>query len=332
MAEYISSFTTGFGNIIPGDMPALLPGVRIIKVYDGLVHYRYNGSPDRIAKVIYFNNSYSVIRAFHGASLSFDRMVREVASARHRYGIHSGTFRIRYSFRNQFVKVDRRLASLAEECVLRHSGLRLDRLNPSTEVWYIIRSEGIGFYAQLLPGARRTEKNLSRGELRPELAYLISRFARIGPADTVMDPFAGCGAIPDQIHQNVRYGHLIASDIDERQVKRMSSLFGRAARVTVRCEDALALPSVADGSVDAIVTDPPWGLFEKIDDIGRFYGDMFASFSRVLKENGSVTVLSAAKREIRSAADGQRLELADGLDTLVNGKKAGLFRFVKRSS
>jgi 16S rRNA G966 N2-methylase RsmD len=330
MAEYISSFATGFASIILNDMPRRLPGVQIIKAYDGLVHYRYNGNPGHIQKLVYFNNSFSVIRSFHGDALSFPRMVREVASTRSRYGADSGTFRIRYSLRNQFTKVDRSLASLAEDCVLRHSLLRLDRLNPSTEIWYIIRSEGIGFYAQMLPGARRTEKDLSRGELRPELAYLIGRFARIGSADTVLDPFAGSGAIPYQILQNMQFGRLIISDIDGLKAKRLSARFSGEARVTVRCEDALKLDAVADGSVDAIVTDPPWGLFERMDELGRFYSDMFEAFLRVLKENGSITVLTAAKQEIRIAAEKHRLGLTDSLDTLVNGKKAGLFRFVKR--
>lgn len=43
MAEYISTFTTGFSDLIPEALNNLLPGTKVLKVYDGLVNYLYNG-------------------------------------------------------------------------------------------------------------------------------------------------------------------------------------------------------------------------------------------------------------------------------------------------
>ena len=45
MNEYISSFTTGFGSVIRRALALSLPGAETIAVYDGLVHYSYDGDP-----------------------------------------------------------------------------------------------------------------------------------------------------------------------------------------------------------------------------------------------------------------------------------------------
>lgn len=42
MAEYISTFTTGFSDVIPEVIIKLLPGAKVLKVYDGLVNYYYD--------------------------------------------------------------------------------------------------------------------------------------------------------------------------------------------------------------------------------------------------------------------------------------------------
>ena len=77
--------------------------------------------------------------------------------------------------------------------------------------------------------------------------------------------------------------------------------------------------------MDAIITDPPWGYYEEIEDIQVFYRGMFASFRRVLKPRGQVVLLSARKREAEAAAQEMGFPLRQRYDTLVNGKKAAVY-------
>ena len=51
MAEYISTFTTGFSEVISKSLVKLLPGAKVLKVYDGLVDYMYNGSDDKFHEI-----------------------------------------------------------------------------------------------------------------------------------------------------------------------------------------------------------------------------------------------------------------------------------------
>jgi len=314
MAEYISSFTTGFGEIAARVLPSLLSKARVLHIYDGLIHYTFPGNPSAINSIPLFNNSWFLLRFFEGKNLSFHRMISEDKS---RYPIQEGTFRVRFSQGNQFVKVDKQISLRAENAVIKSSRLKLDRLNPTTELWYVIRDEGFGFYGQLLQKRAATEKNLHPGELRPEFAYLMCLCGKPTPTSVILDPFAGYGAIPAQIVKHFAFGKLYANDIDP----------GKAQPI---CEDALHLASIADTSVDIIITDPPWGYYEEIGDIAVFYKAMLREFGRVLKEGGRAVVLSARKEEFtRAAGQSGAFEIEQAIHTLVNGKKAGVYVLVK---
>ena len=171
MAEFVSSFATGFEDVVAADFPHAVKGVKIIKVYDGFVHYRFDGNSRDLEKVIYFNNTFFVIKTFKNAN--FKMMVNAVVQQKHYYLINKGTFRVRFVQENQFAKVDKTVARKAEETVLANSKLSVDRLSPSTEVWYSIRRDGFSFCGELIAKREFTEKNLNKGELRPEVAWVF---------------------------------------------------------------------------------------------------------------------------------------------------------------
>jgi len=313
MPEYISSFTTGFGEIAAQALPSLLPGASVLHVYDGLIHYSYSGNPKAINKVPFFNNSYCALRFFQGKNLSFPHMVRDIEARKLRYPVAEGTFRVRFSRGNQFAGVDRQISLRAESAVMRSSRLKLDRVNPATELWYVIRDEGFGFYGQLLQKRASTEKNLHPGELRPEFAWLMCYCGQPTRDSVVLDPFAGYGAIPMQITKHFCFKRLIANDIDPGKAQPM-------------CEDALHLTSIAGASIDLIITDPPWGYYEDIGDIALFYEAMLKEFKRILKQDGKAVILSARKEELARAVENTGVFVIERtIHTLVNGKKAGVY-------
>ena len=97
--------------------------------------------------------------------------------------------------------------------------------------------------------------------------------------------------------------------------------------ITVQLADALKLSHIEDKTVNRVISDPPWGFYEDIGDMYEFYKKMFTSFSRVLKEDGEMIILSARKEEIEKAALEMNIKTIDSLHTLVNGKKASLYKF-----
>ena len=246
--------------------------------------------------------------------------------------VNKGSFRVRFQQENQFAKVDKNLTRKVEEYVLRNSKLKLDRLSPTNEIWFCIRREGFAFCGELISHREFTEKNLNKGELRPEIAYLMCVFAELSEDAVVADPFCGYGSIPIQLEKRFKCSKIYASDIDELKVKGLAQRFavpepveGQGPRVELCQADAFELSHIQDNSLDIIITDPPWGLWEDIPDIQDFYNKMFVSFSRVLKKDGKMIILSARTKELESAATTQGLTIQKSLHTLVNGKKSTLY-------
>ncbi|MCQ2589637.1 MAG: methyltransferase domain-containing protein [Treponema sp.] len=330
MAEFISSFITGFQEIVNKDLPQRLPGVKILNIFDGLVHYQYAGDSHNLEKIIYFNNTFFVLKTMKGKGLNFPSLVGAVASEKKYYLINKGTFRVRFQNENQFAKVDKNISKKAEETVLRNSKLQLDRLSPTTEIWYSIRREGFAFCGQLVSKREFTEKNLNKGELRPEIAYFICCYSDIKPEDVIAEPFCGYGSIPVQLMKKFHFSKLIASDLDSEKIELdlQKKQLRENPQLDLSVNNAFELPQIKDNSIDVVITDPPWGYYEDIGDVVEFYKKMFTSFKRILKTDGRMIILSARKEEIQKAASEMNVQILSSLNTLVNGKKASLYKMI----
>lgn len=333
MAEFVSTFITGFQSVVENDLLVHFPSLKIINLFDGLVHYKFYTDSHELEKIIYFNNTFFVLKTMKGKSLNFPSLVNAVCSSKNYFLVNKGTFRIRFVQENQFVKIDKNLTRRAEEYVLSNSKLKLDRLSPTNEVWFSIRRESFAFCGELIAKREFTEKNLNKGELRPEIAYLICCFASVHPEDSVLEPFSGYGSISIQLANKFRFKKLFTSDNDESKVNfiaaRMRLSEAQNERIDCRTADALTLSHIEDKSISLIITDPPWGFYEDIGDINVFYKKMLKSFSRVLASNGRIVLLSARKQELEQCAKDCGFEIKTIIHTLVNGKKAGVYLIEK---
>lgn len=228
-------------------------------------------------------------------------MVNNSIKGHQQFLINKGTFRVRFSKENQFVKVDRNVTQNAEKSIQDNSCLRLDRVNPTTEIWYIIRSEGMGFYCQLLFKRKVTEKNLNRGELRPEFSNLMCSCIILNKDMIICDPFCGYGAIPKQLITRFNVKKVYASDLDKEKVDLIKkSKWSGNKKIKVFHANAMNIKEIADSTVDAVITDPPWGYYEQIDDMKDFYKEMLKELNRIVKENGKIVILTAKKEEFES--------------------------------
>lgn len=327
MAEFVSTFTTGFKKVVEKNLPEIVSGCKILNIYDGIVHYKFNGNSHDLEKVVYFNNTFFVIKSWCNFSGNFSTMVNDFCSENKYLLISKGSFRTRFVRENQFEKIDKKLVIKVEENVLKRSKLKIDRVSPSTEIWFDIRREGFAFCGQLISKREFTEKNLNKGELRPELAYLMCCFAELKENDVIAEPFCGYGSIPIQLAKKFRFLHLYVSDIDEEKITALKEkkYFKQNDFVSIEVQDAFSLKQIKDNSVDVIISDPPWGFFEDVGDIALFYDKMFYSFKRILKNDGKMIILSARKDELEYAAEKNNYKIIERVDTLVNGKKACVY-------
>jgi len=207
--------------------------------------------------------------------------------------------------------------------------LKVDKAKPDIEVRFLKRTEDYGLVGLRLTQTPNYEKLLHKGELRPELANLMCQLAELDHSDVVLDPFAGYGSIPIECAKNFKVKQVMAGERDKTVFKILQKKVNEfRLKIIVGKWDALNLTSLTDGSVNKIITDPPWGNYEnKGTELEGFYKNMFNEFIRVLKPNGLMVILMGQKELFAEIISGfPELKLVENYNILVSGKKAAVFK------
>jgi hypothetical protein len=238
----------------------------------------------------------------------------------------SNGFRLMYHVDGQLVAPDPGARRELERAVGRATGLRLTPRGQCLEFWVIGRRESSLLYlAERLP-ARAAQP--PRGSLSPELSALLVMASEPHPDDVFLDPFAGSGALV-RARMRTPARSVIYNDIE---LDRLREAFQPPMNRKVRLlgEDALRLPSVSTGTVDVVVTDPPWG--EHDDSLGNyneFASQMADSLKRVFKPGaGRLVVLVNRRNEdvLANALTTHEIKIYDAFHLLVNGHPASAIR------
>ena len=337
MQTYGSTFISGTGPVVEEALKRRFSkSFRVTSWLDGLVIYETSESTSDIAEVRFFNNSFVIFKYFKKlGSDPLNQMIKGV--------VHDSTsfqkislplknrkkFKIVLSLENQMVSGSRRLLDILGKKISKETRLTPGTEKSSVEFWFLARSEGVGFFGLRVTYPRSEDIHLAKGQLRPQLAHILCLVSEPDKSDVFLDPFAGSGAIPHERAKSFPFRKIIAIEKDRVLVQRLRKL---PRSIEVMQMDALAL-GIPDSSIDKIVTDPPWGIFEKVGMAqSEFYLRMLKEFSRVLRDNGIAVVLIGDKvsfdRALHSTAEFRLL----CYNILVSGKKAGMYKLRKVSS
>ncbi len=271
-----------------------------------------------IAKRIRAENAQAAARAFAKDSMALAKLDNAIGALRFR------TFRVMFSNGNELCPPDRQARDVIERRISRAS---VDRLSPDTEILITRRDNGFALLLLRLTRAKDTRKTLAKGALSESVCHCLLALAGDSLEGVLFDPFAGSGAIPKAMLSVSADARVLANDIDEDCA---SALRVSVPGASVFSRDALDMRSwLAKGSVDRIVTDPPWGLYARIKmDEREFHARMLSEFAYVMSENARAVVLTAKKEEFLDAlADGNDFKVVERADCLINGKKACAFAF-----
>ena len=130
------------------------------------------------------------------------------------------------------------------------------------------------------------------GTILPEVSRAIVNLCEIRSNDLVLDPFCGTGGI--LVEASMIGARVIGIDVQEPMLPGAEmNLEDYGSEYHVLCGDACNLP-IADHSVDAVVTDPPYGrsavvMAESVESL--YMGALFEIY-RVLKRGGHAVVIS----------------------------------------
>lgn len=237
-------------------------------------------------------------------------------------------YRLMFSENGQLAGVPATSRSRLEAAVSRATGGRLLPRGGGDEYWTITRSalDEVLFCRRL---ARDKRPAPPKGALAPDVAQLIvNAVGRSKASDVILDPFAGTGALI-AARTDRPYREAICSDLGYADGSaKLQPQLGRRKGVQKLADDARELASIPDGSVDVVVTDPPWGEFDQQGSPpAELIADALGSIRRVLRDNGRLAMLVA-----RRLADDVANEwvtagfmIKKSYDLLINGHPATLF-------
>jgi len=338
---FYATFIPGLQNLIDEVIKERLSDVKIYKLLDGAVLFETATGYDKL-NFFCFNNIFAVISVMeHGDNgehpkSALEKHIRVMADnnavneviCNNNKNFH--TFRMVFSIENALVQVNEKLRTDIENGVSRFSGLKVNRSLPDTEFWFLFRKEKFSVFMKRLTLHPSWEKTLHKGELPPPLAWALCRLARLVHSDTVLDPFCGYGSIPAEALKHFHITKFTACDNDREAALYTVNRFKKRNKENFFFyeSDFSQMPLFMAGkSVDAIITDPPWGQYREIKN-PCFYQKMFDVFDKLLKKDGRLVVL-CANIETFSDAVPSSFELINRIHILLSGKKAVIFQFKK---
>jgi 23S rRNA G2445 N2-methylase RlmL len=337
---FYAAFVPGFQDFIAELVKERLADAVIKKLLDGAILFETECTYDKL-NFFCFNNIFAVINVLENPAgdKPLEAHVKKVLGkpssiiAENNSKIRS--FRIIFSMENKPTAVHEAAKQEAEKFISHTSGLKIDRSNPDTEFWFLYRREGFSLFMKRLTRHASFEKTLHPGELTPQLAWLLCRLSNPKHTDVVIDPFCGYGSIPEQRVKRFPLKKFYAFDTDKGPLAFTKKKFTEKQPCEVKQVDIYSIFDVLPrGGADAVITDPPWGLFKETEiPLQKFYDHAVEIFSQLLRAGGLAVVLTAKQEEFRQAVEKTpAFSLLRTIPILMSGKKAAVFVLENRST
>jgi tRNA G10 N-methylase Trm11 len=330
--RYFSTFIGGTYEIIKKALVSYFPDVKIEFHSADLILFTTSHTYLEVGQIPFLNNSFNHIKQFNSSNMAsieaqIDWALNRttfIVELQKFFGNQKLKFRIVYSKNNQTVKVDSRKAMLLENSIISNTRMKLHRTLPDFEIWFMEKREGYGICGIRVSKHADYQQELERGELRGELSYLMNFLSNPKSYDVYLDPFCGNGSLPINRAKYFPYKKIIAADIDISRIakKDTSTIKSFEIRQIDHLKTALNL------NVNKIVTDPPWGEAEKIEDLGEFYSAMFSKFSKLLNRKGIIVLLTSQKDLIEKLMT-SKFTIIEKYNIFVGGKEAWIFKIIR---
>jgi 23S rRNA G2445 N2-methylase RlmL len=322
--RYFATFVSGTQEIISSRLQRFAnTELKVDELQDGLVFFTSALSINQLSELRFFNNVFGLL-ADLGTQSSIDDASKLAARSDMSQLPRKAGFKIYTRMGNQTIGLKER--SALQQAVVDQTGGMPDSFQPDTELLLWMRDDGRTLWGWQLPRPGFKTRKLEPGELRPELAHIMGLLASVDSKDTVLDPFAGYGAIVRECLQGFHCQEVIAVEYNERLVPHLKSI----PHLIAHQGDAARIPHVATRSIDRVITDPPWGRFADAEPehLEHIYHESLIQMHRVLRVKGCVVMLTAVPF-VTKLAEQVGFTLEKQYHILVNGQKADLYKFRK---
>lgn len=310
MNQYFATFPAGTFGIIARHLKSFqLDELKIIEHDDSSVMFAASLPIEKLIELRYFTNVYLIVDDKNALP---DGVIK---------GKHFRLMRLKDGSPQPMDATER---TKLQARIKRDFGLVPHARFSKTDFYLIERSSGKKLFTLRLSRAKFKRETISGGELRPELAHILCLAAGVKAKHTVVDMFAGYGAIPLEAVRGFGCKHVVAVDkqkLDHRH---------EHPAITWHEQDSQKLDFIPDESVDRVVTDPPWGAYDKkTTDPSALYNELVKEVLRLLKPDGVAVVLTGFADAEQRFGQANELKLLGTWPVLVSGKKATIYKLQK---
>lgn len=295
---------------------AKFPNAELVvqELHDGLVLFESNLSINQLSELRFFNNVYELLADLGKTS--------DVNPGSLPLPPLEGTFTLRVSEENKPAIIPNGLRQRVEH----ETHAVFTAHNPDTELSLLYRADGRVLWGRLLPKPGFKLRHVEQGELRPQLAHILGLAAGLTAHHVVLDPFAGYGGIVREVLQGFHVVEAIAVEQNEHLIPHLKSI----SRLIALHGDARQLGHIHTRSIDRVITDPPWGVFDGQTELHmrKLYHESLVQIHRVLRTKGAVVMLTAVPFLPKMAAE-TGFELVKQYPILVSGQKATIYKLRK---
>ena len=314
MKNWYVSVNYGLEKIV-GDIVKTY-GAHNIKVLDSALTFSCAHEID----IKCINNLFVILSAFHCENIT--EAAKKISGLTFSFPHQNGkTFRVIVMDCGKLRAVPQNIMVEVEKNISRQTKLEVHRANPDIEMWINRRSDGATFFMIRVKKHSPFDKKLKQGELRPDVVGVMLHMARINNKSIIVDMFGGWGAIAAALEDG-QYHKIFTGDINDECVKYQKTRLKNKRNCAVQKWNAHSLP-LDDNSVDSVVTDPPWGEYEKIN-ASQFYDDFIAEAARILRPKGTLIFLSSMQKEASGAMEKYGFSY-EQIPLKINGKNTILF-------
>lgn len=300
MTTYFSTFPYGTEKIIERIVKEKLPDYKIQETFKDFIIYSSEKALDQQS---FFSNTFKLITKFGSPEMQSIAKLAEWASSSTKFieelrnfSKTTVKFKVQFSENSTSVSIKEALDKVLLN-IHNNTNWTYSPDSPDYEIWFIKKKDfslcGIKFLKQ--------KEKLEKGELRPEIAYVMNFLADPKPSDIFLEPFVGNGAIAISRLKNFPAKKLIVTDTNINPfIMKLENQTINKNKFDINSKDGFKLKWLQKNSIDKIVTDPPWGRYKEDQTLKEKYSEMLQNFSRVVKKDGFVVLLVADLLKIAS--------------------------------
>lgn len=311
--DYIATFPAGAFDVIARQLKRFtIDDLKILEHDESAVMFRTQFTQERLIEMRFFTNVYMVINTDH--LRQYKRFIK------------TESFRL-FEFTNGAPteiapETKQELTALIEEQL--HIKPNVSRFSHDFVIHR--RTMGEPVLTLRLSRAKHKREDVRAGSLRPELANILLLTAAPSSSDTLLDPFAGYGAIPKEAVRGFGVKNVIAVEKNDEAAQLITQ-----KGVRVHTGDATNLYMLLNNTIDRVVTDPPWGNYDdqNVADLHEVYEKSLSEIHRVLKPQGTAVVLSGNDVLDTVLTKALGMKMLKSYPILVSGKKATVFKLQK---